>query len=200
MIRGRDDKAFAVEMAATASTFGSELSEGKIDTYWEALKDLPIEVVCAGLREARRSLRFFPKPVEIRELAVGADEDRAAIVWAHAMKLARRASVGQRVDLGDAAAHTAIEMLGGWRRVWVLGRPDVPEIEVENVKREFVRFYHLALRRPDLTDSTPKVLVDQEERRRGLVFGPILRAKTPSALPATTAALPPAPNAEADDS
>ena len=178
MIRGRDDRAFAVAMVATASALGAELSEGKIETYWEALKDLPIEVVSAGLREARRSLRFFPKPVEVRELAVGVDEDRAAVAWASAFKLA------------------IIEMLGGWRRIWALGRHETPDIEIQNVKREFIRFYVLVIRRTDLIEEAPAILVDAEEQRRGLVFGPVLKARIPAALGSRMSTPPALPAAE----
>jgi hypothetical protein len=189
----RDRERFAAAITITSEVLGADLSPAKVEGYFQALQDLPIEGVLAGLAEARRSSRFFPKPAEIRELSVGADEGRAAIAWATAMKLARRARLGQRVDLGDAAAHTAIEMLGGWRHVWILGRPEVPDIEIQNVKRDFTPLYLLALRNQNLLATAPAVLVDEEEKRRGLIVGPILKAKPtlgagttgPAVLPAS---------------
>jgi len=92
--------------------------------------------------------------------------------------------------LGDAAAHTAIEMLGGWRHIWILGRPEVPDIEVQTPKREFMRFYRFALRHQDLLATAPAVLVDEEEKRRGLIVGPILKAKPMLGAGTTASAVP----------
>ena len=40
---------------------------GKLPLYFEALADLPIDLLCAGVMSCIRHGQFFPKPAEIRE-------------------------------------------------------------------------------------------------------------------------------------
>lgn len=63
-------EALKYEMALTSETMNQELSDLQIMGYVEALSGLSIEKIRAGFKRARRTLQFFPKPVEVRELAI----------------------------------------------------------------------------------------------------------------------------------
>lgn len=65
------------EMAMTAETMNQELSELQIMGYVEALSGLSIEKLRAGFKRARRTLQFFPKPVEVWQLALDELEESA---------------------------------------------------------------------------------------------------------------------------
>jgi hypothetical protein len=57
------------EMALTAETLGEPLTDLKIVGYLEALSVLRIEQIRMGFQRARRMLKWFPKPSEVRELS-----------------------------------------------------------------------------------------------------------------------------------
>lgn len=63
------------EMALTSETMNQELSELQIMGYVEALAGMSIEKLRAGFKRARRTLQFFPKPVEVHELALDEIEE-----------------------------------------------------------------------------------------------------------------------------
>lgn len=64
-------EALKQEMALTAETLNEPLSDMKIVGYLEALSNpvMRVEQIRMGFRRARRTLKWFPKPSEIRELA-----------------------------------------------------------------------------------------------------------------------------------
>lgn len=50
-----------------SSVFPREIDDGLIETYWRALKDVPLLVLRARAEACIRSGKFFPKPRELRE-------------------------------------------------------------------------------------------------------------------------------------
>lgn len=61
--------ALSQEMALTAETMNLQLSELQNIGYLEALSDLSVTEIRAGFKRARKTSNFFPKPIEVRELA-----------------------------------------------------------------------------------------------------------------------------------
>lgn len=57
------------ELVLTAACFQASIDELLCLAYLEALRDLSPPLIHLGFKKARRSLAFFPKPVEVRELA-----------------------------------------------------------------------------------------------------------------------------------
>lgn len=88
--------AFAAAFAVLADTFNENVSSVRVGAYFDALGDLPLEAVLRGMREATANLRFFPKPVELREMAGFGAPDAGVI---------------------EAALHTHLRELGGDRRL-----------------------------------------------------------------------------------
>lgn len=70
-------EALKYEMAITSETMNQELSELQIMGYVEALSELSIEKLRAGFKRARRTLLFFPKPIEVQQLALDEIEEAA---------------------------------------------------------------------------------------------------------------------------
>ena len=66
---GSDGPAFATELTALAEVFGETVSETKLRGYFLALALLPLVAIRAGCREAMAESKFFPKPVELRDLS-----------------------------------------------------------------------------------------------------------------------------------
>jgi len=67
------------------------------DFYVEALEDLPADLVHAALKHCRLTLKWFPKPAEMREPIARELERRNTV-------LRRLLAMKQRVELGDVEA------------------------------------------------------------------------------------------------
>lgn len=76
-----DRKEFAVEMSMLAEVFGEQLSDTRLEIYFEDLKVYDWEHVALGIRSARASRKFFPKIADIAECI---DEAVEARVQRHA--------------------------------------------------------------------------------------------------------------------
>ena len=140
-----DFEEFKTDLLTTAELFGETLSAPRILAYFEALADLPLDAVSAGLRLARRSLRFFPKPAEIRDLVLGSVEDRAREAWRRVLAALEHVGTYESVDFGDPVTHAAIEAMGGWHQAWAWERADGPELL--GFERDFVSLYRLYAQR-----------------------------------------------------
>ena len=84
----QDTTKFAKLLAILGDTFAEPISELRIETYFEALSDMPIAKVQNAVKRAIRELDFFPKPAELRRLGgslggrvgpPGVEETRAII-------------------------------------------------------------------------------------------------------------------------
>lgn len=137
--------AFGRELLVTAEVFGETLSEARTLGYFEALADLPVEAVLRGLTQARRQCRFFPKPVEVRELVVGSVEDCAREAWRRVLAALEHVGTYESVDFGDPVTHAVIEAMGGWHQAWAWERADGPELL--GFERDFVSLYRLYAQR-----------------------------------------------------
>lgn len=62
-----DFEPFRTMLDSLAQIFGKPKPDDlKVQTYWRALRDLPIELVQRGVEHHTRYGKFFPKPVELR--------------------------------------------------------------------------------------------------------------------------------------
>ena len=70
-----DREAFITQLSLVAETLSEAVSTARYMAYFEALKDLPWESLRRAMEAGiSRSWKFFPKPMEIRELAEGSAE------------------------------------------------------------------------------------------------------------------------------
>jgi hypothetical protein len=76
-----DNGEFARRLNTLAELFDAKLSPQRKALYFEALRDLPFEKVAVGLNQAAKVCKFFPKPAELRSLAVGDVDDAAEAAW-----------------------------------------------------------------------------------------------------------------------
>lgn len=110
-----DSAQFVLKLTALGEIFGVKISAARAALYFEALADLSLEDVLRGLKAAAQGNQFFPKPVEIRTLAVGDSEDRIEDAWLRFK--AAMAQVGSYASLAvtDAAlGETILSMFGSW--------------------------------------------------------------------------------------
>jgi len=72
-----DRQRFARCLAMLAVTFNKTVSEAKADAYWEALSDIPIDLIELGARRLLKTAPHFPAPSKWR-VAVDAEQDAHA--------------------------------------------------------------------------------------------------------------------------
>lgn len=113
-----DARTFAKGMLLLGETFNEPVSEMRIDAYFEALSDLPIETVSQAVRLALKACRFFPRPVELREMVEGTAAGNADAAWGEVLTEVRRVGYVGVPRFTDARTERAVrETWGGWQQL-----------------------------------------------------------------------------------
>lgn len=142
---------FGVAMGALGFALGQTVEKPMLDAYWHFLRDLPIEDFKRAVSEAGRTLRFFPKPVELRELAGAGIRANALIAWDAVRAAMRRYGYTRGVDFGPLV-NAVVRNMGGWKR---LDETATADLDVWG-KKEFERVYALlALQDPNALNGAP---------------------------------------------
>lgn len=111
----RDSTEFANRLAALGEVFDVKLSGARQALYFEALRDLDFSLLAEAMNDAVRMCRFFPKPVELRELAMGSAGDRAEAAWTLFRQLARAVGAyGSPAFTDSALERTVFSLFGTW--------------------------------------------------------------------------------------
>lgn len=151
-----DDQKFAGLMAILATTFGKENTELRIEVYFESLKDFSIDEIEQAVYLAVKTLKFFPKPAELRELIEGDPDSRALIAWKTAID---NRDVRRTVIFDDPIIHYCLqEIFDGWMPFC---EKTLEELKWE--EKRFVTLYKLALRRPDIVQHAPTIMIGSHE-------------------------------------
>lgn len=106
-----DRQDFARAIAVLADTFDVTVSSVRVGAYFDALSDLILEAVLRAMQEATATLRFFPKPIELRELA-GYGAPDAGVVEAALLEHLRQLGGDRRMP-SDPFLRLVVERLGG---------------------------------------------------------------------------------------
>ena len=112
----QDLEAFGRMMFALGDTFNEPVSEIRAEAYFEALKRFPIADVLAAGRRALEECRYFPRPVELREMLDGTDDEQAERAWNIMRQLVRSVGFyGVPTWPDDAIRRAALDLYGGWQ-------------------------------------------------------------------------------------
>lgn len=126
---------------ALAEFFKESLSELRLEFYVSAIEEFSPEQVEAAAREAVKTLRFFPKPVELIDLIQGSVGDRAEQAWQIAWEAYRRAGYYESVLFEDGAIGRTIQIVfGGWIQFSETSRTLSPEM-FQARRKEFLSTY-----------------------------------------------------------
>lgn len=107
----QDRAAFGRHIAVLAETFGETLTEPRLEGYFLALRDLPLEGIQRAIETALACCKFFPRPAELRELAGDVPPDPGLIeacLTAHF-----RATIGLNRMPEHPFLRMIVERLGG---------------------------------------------------------------------------------------
>lgn len=105
----------ASALKALGETFNEPVSDVRADAYLFALEEFAIEDVELACRIAIKHNRFFPRPVELRDLIVGRDDDVAAEAWQALVREVRRTGWTGTPTLPDATYKAVSRLWGSWR-------------------------------------------------------------------------------------
>ena len=117
----RDLAPFLELMAGLGELYGEPVSTLRAEMYFRTLEDLAIGDIRRAATTHAKASKFFPKPAELRESAVGSVEDRAELAWMSVLDLVRRKGSYNEPSAADWAddqtRRSAMELYGGWTRL-----------------------------------------------------------------------------------
>ena len=124
-----DRPTFSQALLVLSETFNEPVSETRAEAYFVALNDLPIEAVVAATRAALRSLTFFPKPIELRELIEGDSTTRADLAWGDVLRGIRQVGYMGFPAFDDSRVMMAVrDVWGSWERLCSTLPSEGPEL------------------------------------------------------------------------
>lgn len=105
---------FARGLLWLGEAFNEAVSEIRCAAYFDALRDLSWAQLSPAVRQAVAVLRFFPKPIDLRELAMGRVEDDADVAWGLVVAEARRTGAYAVPQLPEPLLLTIRAVFGDW--------------------------------------------------------------------------------------
>ena len=147
-----DIKEFTKVMYLLGSAFGREIKKELIDVYWEILKELSLEQFKNKAYILIKTNKYFPVIAEFLE--VPDKQDKSILAWQKVLYAFKIVNCWNSVQFDDSVIHSAIEMLGGWRRF--------NEMTIEERKwaeKDFYKYYSAMQNK----DAHPKYLVGYSE-------------------------------------
>lgn len=140
-----DNAAFRQRLIGLAEVFDVKLSPQRVALYFEALRDLEFGAVVDALNQAVRIAKFFPRPAEIRTLALGDTEDRAESAWISFRQAMTRAGSYASLSVADAAlGETILAMFGSWPAACA---QELSQEMWSSKRKEFGRVYRVLCQR-----------------------------------------------------
>ncbi len=135
----QDAAPFLARLNILAELFDAKFSEAKQQLYFDALSDVDLPALIDAMQQAARSCKFMPKPVELRELALGRDEDHAEDAWLQFRADMRRiGSYGAWDEHDRVVMDTVRDVFGGFGNAC---RIELTPEMWQARKKEFIRVY-----------------------------------------------------------
>jgi hypothetical protein len=104
-------------LALLSETFNEPVSDLKLEGYFEALKEHPIEAVETAGMHAFKYSKFFPRPAHFQDFIYGDREQLARIAEMALLGEIRRVGYTGRPKLTDATWEAVIAIWGSWQEL-----------------------------------------------------------------------------------
>ena len=153
-------------LTVAAEIFGEAMTAARMEGYVAALDDLAGAQVIAAIAGLTRTSRYFPRPADIRDAAIGSVDDRAELAWRRVLAALEQVGTNASVDFGDPILHAAVVDLGGWADAWQWQRLD--DRALGFVRTDFVRLYRIHARHGG---AGARILQGVEARQNALTRG-----------------------------
>ena len=112
---------FSDSMTALGVIFGQAVDKTMRQAYWQFLRDLPMPDFLRAIEAAGKTLKWFPKPAELRELSGAGVAVNAAEAWEAVIGAMRKHDYTASVDFGPLV-NAVVRNLGGW--LWLCDRSE----------------------------------------------------------------------------
>lgn len=133
-----DHKKFGIALLALGEAFDAPVTETRVDAYFAALSDIDWPSLEVAMQQALKALRWFPKPVELRELAIGVPADDAEHAWGLLLDEARRVGSYGTPNLPAVVMDAVRAVWGSWQRFCLI---EVVGPEGIGNRKQFVSAY-----------------------------------------------------------
>lgn len=152
-----DKRFFAEAISRVFLHYNQEVTTTQLETFWNALKKHPIELVTGALNAHVHHPdegRFAPKIANILRAIDGGIEERATYAWTLVDQGVRRAGYYRDVIFEDPIIHHIIDRMGGWMDICQTRTED--DFKFKGV--EFVKNYR-SMYGTQMAMSPPPVLL-----------------------------------------
>jgi hypothetical protein len=112
-----DRHAFAEGFHALCETFNEPISDVKIESFFDTLRDFEIHHVLHAMKLALRRSKFFPRPADLRELIAGDVDEAATAAWGAVLREIRRVGYVGTPNLDARTLRAVRELFGSWQRM-----------------------------------------------------------------------------------
>jgi hypothetical protein len=143
----KNQEAFKQNLAGLAEVFGREITPSLGQIYWTTLKEFSDEQVSNAITQAVATLKFFPKPAELREIITGTSDEAAHEAWGEALRCLERGKAPPEY------LHEITRQLGGWGN---LKRKTYRDLDF--IKRDFIELYATKTERGVIEHKPAKVI------------------------------------------
>jgi hypothetical protein len=107
---------FAQVLLMLGEMMNEPVSELRTEMYHRLLEDLPFDAVRSAAHQYAMSARFFPKPADLRDIALGNVEEQAELAWACVQREVRRVGwMGKPQWPDEQTERAALQLYGGWQ-------------------------------------------------------------------------------------
>ena len=116
----KDKEMFKNYMTLMGEIYNKDLSPTLMTLYWDVMKAYSDKEAEEIFKKASTELKFFPKPVELKEMRGPYKElefDQAALAWTEVDNAARTIGNYQSVQFSDPVIHSVIQAMGGWHEL-----------------------------------------------------------------------------------
>lgn len=131
---------FATAIVGLFESYRQKASDALLRIWFQALGDIPPDVLDAAVVQAIQKLKFMPTVAELRELAGtggGSFEAMAERAWQQFTEAVRRLGPDKSVNFQDGVINAVIRHHGGWQRVC-----DLPRDEFDKwLRKDFIATY-----------------------------------------------------------
>ncbi|HEY6875566.1 MAG TPA: hypothetical protein VI384_04330 [Candidatus Dormibacteraeota bacterium] len=109
-----DKVKFSEAMTALGVAFGAAVNPGVLQAYWQFLRDLELVAFLRAVDAAGKTLKWFPKPAELRDLAGAGTALAAAQAWEAVRGAMDKHDYTATVDFGVHVNAVVRNLWGTW--------------------------------------------------------------------------------------
>lgn len=152
----QDAPKFIAQLTAMAEVYDAKCSDAKQTIYFEALSDIDLPGVLQAMAQAVRTCRFMPRPSELRDLALGSQQEAAGAAWSDLLGEIRRVGYCGTPNLPTAVLEAVGAIWGSWARL--CETLPAPGPELMGWEKRFEQTYAVTLRRQQWLEAGQSLL------------------------------------------